>query len=653
VSQLLPPTMRFDVVVFDEASQVREADAVGAIYRGDQLIVAGDPRQLPPTNFFQRLTDHDDEDVDDDLVDYESLLDRVKAQGLPVLQLRWHYRSRHEDLITFSNRSFYESRLHTFPGAIAAAPDVGVELFPVDGVYARGGARDNPVEAAAVVDRLLHHRREHPDLSVGIVALSGAQQLAIDAEIERRSRSEPELAALDRDDRLHGLFVKNLETVQGDERDVIILSIGYGRDEAGKLTANFGPMSRQGGERRLNVAVTRARRRIEVVCSFDPGEVTSDNATARHLLRYLDYARRGVAALTLDGGNGNGAGRGDREPVSPFEEDVLRVVRALGYDVQPRVGVAGYRIDIGVRHPGRSNGYVLGVECDGASYHSSTVARDRDRLRDQVLHGLGWTMHHVWSTEWHSNRAGEIARLRDAIEDALAGGRRASSSLDPSAPDAPDVTFDVPDYDGPPAWAGLYEEPVVRRRRSSRLTDDITDDRAQPELAQEVRVVVEAYGPIHLEVVTQAVCRAWGLRRVGSRAQEAVHLAARRLQRRRDIQTLDDFLFVPGREPEVRVPADDTVTPRRVRHVPPAELDLAIVQILRDGGPATRADLRTYWTRLFGWKRTGPEIESAFDASVDRLTRMAQITPTDDTDGAGDVLRLPEPPPPATDPPVL
>ena len=253
VSQFLPAETSFDAVIFDEASQVKEADAIGCIYRGKQLIVAGDQKQLPPTSFFDRTADTDEEDIDEQVLDFESVLDRCKAQGFVPLPLNWHYRSRHEALITYSNHSFYNGRLHTFPGAVFDSADLGVELFNVDGIYRRGGTRDNPAEAAAVVDRVLFHRQHHAEATLGVVALSTAQQAAVEAEIERRSESEPELRHLTTDDRLSGFFVKNLESVQGDERDIIILTIGYGPDEAGKLTMNFGPMNREGGERRLNV----------------------------------------------------------------------------------------------------------------------------------------------------------------------------------------------------------------------------------------------------------------------------------------------------------------------------------------------------------------------------------------------------------------
>lgn len=428
VSQFLPPEMRFDCVIFDEASQVRPSDAVNCIYRGKSLVVAGDEMQLPPTSFFEVMTGDDGEEWEEDQFDeFDSILHLCKAgSGLRELPLRWHYRSQHESLITYSNEAFYASRqrpLVTFPGAVQEADDLGVEFILVpDGVYRRGTTRDNPIEAAKVVERVLHWARysieRKLDLTVGVVAFSEAQATAIETELETRRRELPELDSFFGEDRLDGFFVKNLENVQGDERDVMLFSIGYGRDEVGKFTMNFGPLNREGGKRRLNVAISRARRRVEVVSSVDssdfPAEINAEGV--RHLQRYLDYAKRGVEALALD------IGPSELDAESPFEEEVLRVVRSWGYDCQPQVGVAEYRVDIGVRNPARPGEFVLGIECDGAMYHSSKVARDRDRLRQEVLQRLGWRIHRIWGTAWYRNREDQEVRLREAIESATEEG---------------------------------------------------------------------------------------------------------------------------------------------------------------------------------------------------------------------------------------
>ena len=336
--------------------------------------------------------------------------------GFSSLSLNWHYRSQHEDLITFSNYQFYQGKLITFPGSNTVGPDLGVELFVVSGVYRRGGARDNPIEVQKVVERVKLHRHNHPHLTLGVVAFSEAQASAIDAEIKRHD----DIRDYFNDDRLQGGFVKNLETVQGDERDIIIFSVGYGPDEVGKFTMNFGPINRQGGWRRLNVAITRARRRIEVVSSVTHAKFSdsTDSEGVRHLRRYLDFAGRTdnrVAALEVP----LVESCGDVE--SPFEDEVLRTVRGWGYEVVPQVGCAGYRIDLAIRLPDRAGEFALGIECDGAMYHSSRVARDRDRLRQEVLERLGWRLHRIWGPAWSRSRAEQETRLKNAIDEAIRG----------------------------------------------------------------------------------------------------------------------------------------------------------------------------------------------------------------------------------------
>jgi len=419
VSQFLPPDIRFDVVIFDEASQVTPADAINCIYRGTALIVAGDDRQLPPTSFFDRIAGpeqaDDDGDASTDVNDFQSVLELAKACGaFRSLPLTWHYRSRHEALIAFANHAFYQGRLVTFPDADPAAPDGGVELIPAGGVYRRGTSRDNPIEAELVAERIVASFTTRPERTLGVVTFSVAQADAITAALERAADRHPGLARLLDGDRLSGFFVKSLESVQGDERDVMIFSIGYGFDELGKISTNFGALSQPNGWRRLNVAITRARQRVEIVSSIRAKDIPeSANESVRHLAAYLDFAERGMAALPVRPGPGAAAG--------PFERSVLETVRSWGYDCRAAIGSAGYRVDIGVCRPGDpGEAYVLGIECDGPMYRATPAARDRDRLRAAVLGGLGWRLHRVWSTAWYRDRADEETRLRAAIEQAVA-----------------------------------------------------------------------------------------------------------------------------------------------------------------------------------------------------------------------------------------
>ena len=622
VSQFLPADFTFDAVIFDEASQVKEADAIGCIYRGSQLIVAGDDKQLPPTSFFDRMADTDEDELDEaseEVLGFESVLDRCKAQGFTPLPLRWHYRSRHEDLITYSNYRFYDGKLHTFPGAVSDAADLGMGFVRVDGIYRRGATRDNLQEAAKVVDRVLHHRRHHPQATIGVVALSTAQQLAVEAEIERRAADEPELRELEANDRLSGFFVKNLESVQGDERDIVILTIGYGPDENGKLTMNFGPINREGGERRLNVAVTRARRRIEIISSIGSGDIRADGGALAHLRGYLDFAERGHPALAVDLRDSVG----DCE--SPFEEEVLRAAKSMGFEAVPQVGAAGYRIDIGIRHPDKPGSYLLGVECDGASYHSSKVARDRDRLRQEILEGLGWAIHRIWSTAWFADRGREIRALRSAIDNALQappgnGGPR------PTLP-GPVVDTVPTDLDARPRWARDYVEPAASAPPST--TADFDDPAFRGVIVAQICEVVDDHAPIHRDVVLRVIRKAWGRGRAGKLMRKAFDNAVGRAVASESIERRGDWLHSPHGSTVVRVPAFDDAPRRPVEEVPPDEIELAITHLLADAGASRQADLREAWARLYGWKRVGPDIEMAFDRAVRALIKARMVNGPD------------------------
>ncbi|WP_433384009.1 DUF4011 domain-containing protein [Actinoplanes sp. CA-142083] len=405
VSQYLPADIGFDVVIFDEASQVTPANAINCIYRGATLIAAGDDKQLPPTSFFETVADGGT-----DVSDFQSILELAKACGtFPSLGLAWHYRSRHESLIAFANQAFYQGRLITFPAA-ADRPDTGVHLIEAGGVYRRGSTRDNPVEAGIVAERVIASLTTRPDLSLGVVTFSVAQAEAIEYALSEAVAHHPGLDRLLDGDRLHGFFVKSLEAVQGDERDIMIFSIGYGHDEHGRISANFGALSRPNGWRRLNVAITRARQRVEIVSSIRSHDIPeSGNESVRHLAAYLSYCE-----------SGGTAGLPARTTLGPLEESVRATLESWGYEVRTRVGSGGYRIDLGIWQGGA---YLLGIECDGAMYRDCPVARDRDRLRAAVLRDLGWNLYRVWGAAWYRDRAEEEARLRAAIEQAALPGR--------------------------------------------------------------------------------------------------------------------------------------------------------------------------------------------------------------------------------------
>jgi hypothetical protein len=382
---LVPGTLRFDLIVMDEASQLKPEEAIGAIARGGQIVIVGDPKQLPPTNFFQRVVfDNDGADDDEDrtaIEESESILDVASTLYQPVRRLRWHYRSRHHSLIAFSNREFYQGDLVIFPSAYHESPSLGVKYHPIrNGIFED---RRNVPEAAAVVDAVLDHMQDRSDESLGVVALNFEQRELIEELLDRRLRTEP--FALAYQERMNGgpepFFIKNLENVQGDERDVIFISATYGPDAKGNQYQRFGPINGPNGHRRLNVLFTRAKKRTEVFSSLDPDKIQTTTSSAwglRALKQYLTFARSGVLEAADDGGP---------QPTNDFERSVGAVLKEKGFEVVPQVGIAGFFVDLAVRHPTKPGTYVLGIECDGASYHSGRSARDRDRLRQEILLG--------------------------------------------------------------------------------------------------------------------------------------------------------------------------------------------------------------------------------------------------------------------------
>lgn len=426
VAQYLDPEHSpFDVVIFDEASQIPVWDAIGAIARGKQLIVVGDPKQLPPTNFFANAGDGGDGDGDDGAAaalgaqpDLESILDELMANGLRHKRLKWHYRSRHEGLITFSNRQYYENDLLTFPSP--ASKEGGVRFVHLPNArYDKGKSRTNRGEAIALVEELVA-RLAAPTTqrrSYGIVTFSQAQQELIEDLLDEKRREHPEIEVhFGENPPVDGesVFVKNLENVQGDERDVIFFSIGYGVDEAGKVSMNFGPLNKEGGHRRLNVAITRAKHEVVVFSGLRGDQIDLTRTRARgvkDLKLFLDYAERGPKALPAAI-----SVTGHEEPDSEFERMVADRIRAAGYEVHHQVGCSGYRIDLGVVDPDTPGRFLLGIECDGATYHRAATARDRDKLRQQILEGLGWSLHRIWSTDWWHDADKQIDRLLAAIE---------------------------------------------------------------------------------------------------------------------------------------------------------------------------------------------------------------------------------------------
>jgi very-short-patch-repair endonuclease len=431
VAQYLPPGLfHFDLVVMDEASQMRPEDALGAIARGAQLVVVGDPKQLGPTSFFDTVASDDDEIEElaatlaaeaaaKEPPPSASVLERSEsillaaARRYPLRMLRWHYRSRYPELIAFSNHEFYGDGLVLFPHPGTEREGDGINFRAVEGaVYATSL---NAREAEAIVAAVRAHAAKSPERTLMVVTMNQPQRELVDVMVQSAEKDDPALAEFRarHEGTLEPFAVKNLENVQGDERDTIFVGVTYGPNERGTLAQNFGPINASGGERRLNVLFTRAKFRLDVFCSFDPTMLRVNESSPRGLGVLRDYLRF-AQEKNLETGRFTA-----REPGSDFEIEVSRALRAHGYDVHPQVGVAGYYLDLAVVDPNRPGRYVLAIECDGATYHSARSTRDRDRLRQEVLEHLGWQVHRIWSTDWFRDPRGETARLVRRIESLL------------------------------------------------------------------------------------------------------------------------------------------------------------------------------------------------------------------------------------------
>ncbi len=522
VSQLLDADRRyFDVVIFDEASQVLPEDAIPALLRAERVVVAGDKYQLPPTTFFAVTSDEDDEsETPSDAEGFESLLDLMSSLfNKPPWSLDWHYRSQDEALIAFSNYHIYGNHLVTFPGAGGSA-SISHVLVPC--ASGQDGQEESaPREVEQVVKLILQHATQRPSETLGVITMGIKHAQRLEAALDAALKERPDLAAFFDDSRTERFFVKNIERVQGDERDAIILSVGYGKDRSGKLPYRFGPLLTAGGERRLNVAITRARRRMTVVSSFNHHDMNPNRSQARgvELLRkYLDYAASQGKKL-------GETGHSD-VPLNPFEADIRDTLTAKGIPFLPQWEVLRYRIDLVALHPQKPGRFVLAIECDGASYHSSPTARDRDRLRQQQLEALGWRFHRIWSTDWFMRREEEIKRAVAAFEAAVEYADHIDAQKDKPVQSVPKqnkaTQLEQPEPEASPSNQRGQRPNIPLRSKIG--------DYTQAELIALIRWILSD-GSLRTddEICTEMV-RELGFKRRGVRIEEAVRAALKRVR---------------------------------------------------------------------------------------------------------------------------
>jgi len=622
-----PHVFKFDLVIFDEASQIAPEEAAGAIMRGAQVIIGGDTKQLPPTRFFSVIgSDDADATAEEEGRVFESILDESSGLTVPQKMLRWHYRSRDEELIAFSNHHFYADRLFTFPNVQQNGQDLGVEFVHVpEGIYRRGrNLRRNDIEARRVIDLVFAHAQESPDQTLGVITFSYAQRDAIIAEWEKRRRDQPQFEAFFDENGPEPFFIKNLEMVQGDERDVIFFSVGYGKDESGKVLMNFGPLNQDGGERRLNVAVTRARRHVKLVSSIMPEDIDltrTQSLGAQRLRDYMFYARDGVQTLGV-----TPVAKADTESESPFEEAVYQALTTRGLTLHKQVGVSNYRIDLGVADPQQPGRYLLGIECDGAMYHSAPTARERDRLRQQVLEQLGWKMHRIWSHDWISNQAAEIEKVLARLKEPATPpsptpvAEIAARSEQPQTAEAflaktetPEEVKGLPTY----VWPYIYAKlPQATGTLSKAVPHDLVSD---------VIKIVGTEGPVHIELVYARISAAWNVSRLTAKVKQVINTAIGIALHDQRIEQRSEFLWPIGlATPIVRAPKEGDKA-RSIEHIAPEEIAEAALLVAQEARSLSEADLISQTVKLLGYARVTKKMDAAVTQAIDALKASGRI----------------------------
>lgn len=607
-------TCKFDVVIFDEASQIFPWDAIGAIYRAEQVIIVGDSKQMPPSNFFNAgmLDDDIEENYDDDVLDFESILDICSAI-FPQNRLNWHYRSKTEDLIAFSNKNFYDGRLVTFPSAHKNNEDMGVDFYYVNnGIFDRK-SKCNIVEAEKVADLVFDHFKIHPERSLGVVAFSQSQEKQIEAIIEKRRENDDTFAKFFDRKRPEAFFVKNLETVQGDERDTIIFSVGYGKDTDGRFLHNFGPLNRQGGERRLNVAVTRAKYNVKLVASIKSYDIDLNrtNAIGAKLLKdYLDCAEHGMVYVDKDLDINSNA-----EPDSYFELEVYDILKEAGYKVDMQVGCSGYRIDLAVKHPSKDT-YVLAIECDGATYHSGKTTRDRDRLRQEILERFGWKFYRIWSTDWFRNKVTEKRKLLVAVEKAIE---------DFEKEDSVESDFKV---DVESSVSNFIEEKEVEKHELKELFEtfeyyDIFNDSKYLSFDNVVLKLIAKEQPVHEEQILKETVELFDREKVTSVVRDVFK---ERMKRHRGMFFKSgSYYFVnPQKEVRMRIPKDGD-NPRDILYIMDEEIEHGMIVIIKNNIGITKEGLFRTINRLLGYTNVGSKIQEKFNHCLNNLLRKEKV----------------------------
>ncbi|WP_160676553.1 DUF3320 domain-containing protein [Clostridium sp. C8-1-8] len=634
VAQYIDPKYpAFDLVVFDEASQMPTCEAVGAMARGNNVIVVGDPKQLPPTSFFS--TNRLDED-NYEQEDLESILDDCLALSMPQQHLLWHYRSSHESLIAFSNMQYYDNKLFTFPSPNDLVS--AVKYIPVKGYYDRGKTKQNRAEAEAIVSEI-ERRLKDPvlrKLSMGVVTFSSVQQNLIDDLLVELFAKNTELEKIN-NEASESIFVKNLENVQGDERDVILFSIGYGPDEEGKVALNFGPLNREGGARRLNVAVSRARKEMMVFSTLRPEMLDLSKTRAQgvaQLKAFLEFAKNGKNSLPSKVSNASSIKHNN------IERLIAEKIKTLGYEVHTNIGASEYKIDIAIVNPNKKGQYILGIMCDGNNYKAANTSRDRNILQGSVLKSLGWNIHRLWILDWWDNQGKEFNKIKLAVENAIeADGKKqtveaikdsnASEETIKNQASNAYANYDLNKTNESTAKSKEDNKAFIDEHNEKYLActlesinlgaEEFYSSQNNKLIISQIEQVLKEEAPISKSLLCKRILASWGITRMGARLDRRFEDLFLIMSLTKTQSNNISFYWSSDNGPSefiaFRVPAEDK-TRRNMEDIPAEEISNAIRYILQNQISLLKSDLiREVW-KLFGFSRGSASIDSIINEGI-------------------------------------
>lgn len=616
VAQYIDPAFpKFDLVIFDEASQLPVSEAVGTIARGENVVIVGDPKQLPPTNFFSANRIDEENSEKEDL---ESLLDDCLAISMPQESLKWHYRSRHESLIAYSNMKYYDNKLYTFPSPRDLVSEV--KMVHLEGYYDKGKTKQNKAEATAIVEEIVRRLQDEKlrEDSIGVVTFSSVQQNLIDDMLFEKFKEYPELEEIDRNSR-EPIFIKNLENVQGDERDVILFSVGYGPDAKGNVSMNFGPLNREGGWRRLNVAISRARKSMIVYSVLKPDQINLARTRSEGvagLKGFLEFAERGKNVLAQRAG-------GTAKSEDYLVKEIAAAIADLGYEVKCNIGCSEFKMDIGVVHPENPETYLLGILLDGENCKETFTARDRFVSQPGVLKGLGWNVMRIWTLDWLDDRERVIKSVKTKIEEILAQKKVQKTSEKQTY-----AKIEFEKVENPEEMERVVELYVSYPETIQGMAEEFYLPETLPVISRLAAVILETEAPISRKLLLHKILNAWSISRGGARVEGIFDNALDGVKKHRTCDGDQEFFWKKEQKPgEYRIyrVEDAQGNKRNMDDIPAEEILNAIIEVLKEQIGIAETDLIRETAKKFGFLRLGNVIEATVRYAVGKGKKSGMI----------------------------